>query len=92
MGSKLMEQMRALGVSVSYLIYDLICCLFDKQFNLDNTIHHLVSIVGLGAGLLYHKVTSIIFFTIFENLKLKRYWCCAEWIRTGYRTLDNGDV
>ncbi|OAY22729.1 TLC domain-containing protein 5 [Manihot esculenta] len=52
------SQMRALGVSVSYLIYDLICCLFDKQFNLDNTIHHLVSIVGLGAGLLYHKSGS----------------------------------
>ncbi|KAG8632425.1 hypothetical protein MANES_18G021200v8 [Manihot esculenta] len=30
----------------------------SQQFNLDNTIHHLVSIVGLGAGLLYHKSGS----------------------------------
>ncbi|KAF2290597.1 hypothetical protein GH714_014651 [Hevea brasiliensis] len=50
--------MRTLAVSVSYLIYDLICCVFDKRFNLDNTIHHLVSIVGLGAGLAYQKCGS----------------------------------
>ncbi|KAF2324615.1 hypothetical protein GH714_015665 [Hevea brasiliensis] len=53
------SQMRTLAVSVSYLmIYDLICCLFDQRFNLDNTIHHLVSIVGLGAGLAYQKCGS----------------------------------
>ncbi|EEF52626.1 TLC domain-containing protein 5 [Ricinus communis] len=49
------SQMIALAVTVSYLIYDLLCCLFDTRPNLDNTIHHLVSIVGLGAGLVYHK-------------------------------------
>ncbi|XP_016479030.1 uncharacterized protein LOC107800378 isoform X1 [Nicotiana tabacum] len=47
------EQMRAIAVSVAYLIYDFVCCLFDKQVKIDNLIHHLVSAVGLGAGLYY---------------------------------------
>lgn len=50
--------MQTLAVSVAYLIYDLICCLFDEHVNIDNTIHHLVSIVGLGAGLAYQKCGS----------------------------------
>jgi hypothetical protein len=49
-------QMEVLAVSLSYLIYDLVCCLFDERINLDNTIHHLVSIVGLMATLSYQKV------------------------------------
>ncbi|XVF63788.1 hypothetical protein PTKIN_Ptkin09bG0115500 [Pterospermum kingtungense] len=49
------KQMQALAVSVSYLIYDLICCLFDERISVDNIVHHLVSILGLGAGLFYQK-------------------------------------
>ncbi|XWS24412.1 hypothetical protein CRYUN_Cryun28dG0099500 [Craigia yunnanensis] len=52
------KQRRALAVTVAYLIYDLICCLFDERVSLDNTVHHLVSIVGLGAGLAYQKSGS----------------------------------
>ncbi|KAM7259599.1 hypothetical protein ACFE04_015340 [Oxalis oulophora] len=52
------KQMKTLAVSLSYLIYDLICCLFDKRVQLDNVIHHLVSILGLGAGLAYQKCGS----------------------------------
>ncbi|KAL5557975.1 hypothetical protein UlMin_034186 [Ulmus minor] len=52
------KQMRTLAVTLSYLIYDLFCSMFDKQFNLDNTFHHLISIVGLGAGLAYGKSGS----------------------------------
>lgn len=52
------KQMKALAVSLSYLIYDLICCLFDKKVNVDNSVHHLVSIVGIGAGLAYGKCGS----------------------------------
>lgn len=52
------RQMEVLAVSLSYLIYDLVCCLFDEKFNWDNTIHHLVSIVGLIAGLCYQKCGS----------------------------------
>ncbi|XP_019436878.1 PREDICTED: transmembrane protein 136-like [Lupinus angustifolius] len=51
-------QMQVLAVSLSYLIYDMVCCLFGEIVNLDNTIHHLVSIVGLGAGLCYQKCGS----------------------------------
>ncbi|KAL6207472.1 hypothetical protein ACLB2K_018430 [Fragaria x ananassa] len=53
------QQMKALAVSLSYLIYDLICCLFDKQFSLDNVFHHLVSIVRIGAGLSYQRVSTL---------------------------------
>uniref|UniRef100_A0A6N2KXP4 TLC domain-containing protein n=1 Tax=Salix viminalis TaxID=40686 RepID=A0A6N2KXP4_SALVM len=52
------SQMQALAVSLSYLIYDLICCQFDKRVSIDNTIHHLVSIVGMAAGLVYRKCGS----------------------------------
>lgn len=51
-------QMKTLAVSMSYMIYDLICCLFDKRMNLDNSVHHIVSIVGIGAGLAYQKCGS----------------------------------
>lgn len=52
------SQMKTLAISVGYFIYDLICCLFDKGVSLDNSIHHIVSIVGLGAGLAYQKCGS----------------------------------
>ncbi|KAL4584265.1 hypothetical protein LXL04_008861 [Taraxacum kok-saghyz] len=52
-------QMRALAVTLGYLIYDLVCCLFDdKNIKIDNSVHHLVSIVGIGAGLAYGKCGS----------------------------------
>lgn len=47
------SQMKTLTVSLSYLIYDLICCLFAEKISIDNAVHHLVSIVGVGAGLFY---------------------------------------
>lgn len=55
--------MQTLAVTVAYLIYDMICSQFDKRSksNVDNTIHHLVSIVGIGAGLFYQKVTLFFF-------------------------------
>ncbi|XWS14536.1 hypothetical protein CRYUN_Cryun35bG0018200 [Craigia yunnanensis] len=52
------KQRQALAVTVAYLIYDLICCLFDERVSLDNTVHHLVSIVGLGADFAYQKCGS----------------------------------
>lgn len=56
--SNINEQMKALAVTVGYLIYDFVCCLFDKQVKIDNLIHHLVSAVGLGAGLAYEWVSK----------------------------------
>lgn len=50
-------QAQTLAISVAYLIYDLICCLFDNEIKLDNSVHHIVSIVGLGGGLAYKMVT-----------------------------------
>ena len=50
------EQMQTLAVTVAYLIYDLVCNLFEENVKVDNAIHHLVSIVGLGAGLAHQRV------------------------------------
>ncbi|XP_051139108.1 uncharacterized protein LOC127256918 isoform X2 [Andrographis paniculata] len=51
--------MRTLGVTVAYLMYDLVCCLFDhNNLKFDNTIHHLVSITGLLSGLAYQRCGS----------------------------------
>ncbi|KAI3759160.1 hypothetical protein L6452_06743 [Arctium lappa] len=51
-------QMRALAVTLAYLIYDLACCLFDTKIKIDNSVHHLVCIVGVVAGLTYEKCGS----------------------------------
>ncbi|KAL5557976.1 hypothetical protein UlMin_034187 [Ulmus minor] len=52
------QQKKVLAVTLSYLIYDLLCCLFDDKISVDNSVHHLVSIVGIGAGLAYGKCGS----------------------------------
>ncbi|KAL3505328.1 hypothetical protein ACH5RR_035169 [Cinchona calisaya] len=52
------QQMQTLAVTVGYLIYDLVCCQFDNNVKIDNAIHHLVSILGLGAGLAYQRCGS----------------------------------
>ncbi|OVA06203.1 TRAM/LAG1/CLN8 homology domain [Macleaya cordata] len=52
------QQMRILAVSLAYMIYDLICCLFDGPISLDNSVHHLVCIIGFVAGLTYRMCGS----------------------------------
>ncbi|KAJ4964129.1 hypothetical protein NE237_024068 [Protea cynaroides] len=53
------SQMKILTVSFGYLVYDLICCLFgDDRVNIENAVHHLVSIVGVWAGLTYQRCGS----------------------------------
>ncbi|CAN1163515.1 TLC domain-containing protein 5 [Linum perenne] len=52
-------QMKTLAVSLSYMIYDLGCCLFERRVDMANAIHHLVSIVGIGAGLAYQKLLKM---------------------------------
>uniref|UniRef100_A0A7C9DIM0 TLC domain-containing protein n=3 Tax=Opuntia streptacantha TaxID=393608 RepID=A0A7C9DIM0_OPUST len=52
------KQMKTLAISVGYFIYDLICSQFDKKSSVDNSVHHLVCIVGLAAGLAYQKCGS----------------------------------
>ncbi|XWS21023.1 hypothetical protein CRYUN_Cryun30bG0019400 [Craigia yunnanensis] len=83
------KQMQTLAVTVAYLIYDLICCLFDERFSLDNTVHHLVSIVGLGAGLVYQKCGSeqvtALFITEISNPFLHARELLKE---LGYRDTD----
>ncbi|GLJ40865.1 hypothetical protein SUGI_0845350 [Cryptomeria japonica] len=52
------SQIHALAVSLSYFIYDSICCLFDSSISISNCIHHLVSVSGLGGGVIYAKCGS----------------------------------
>ncbi|RZC85674.1 hypothetical protein C5167_026346 [Papaver somniferum] len=52
-------QMQTLAVTLAYMIYDLMCCFFGPDhFNIDNAVHHLVSIIGIGAGLYYQMCGS----------------------------------
>ncbi|KAJ0962560.1 hypothetical protein J5N97_027682 [Dioscorea zingiberensis] len=52
------SQMKTLAVSLSYLIYDSVCSVFDKEVDIDNLVHHIVCILGLGAGLAYERCGS----------------------------------
>uniref|UniRef100_J3KYI0 TLC domain-containing protein n=2 Tax=Oryza brachyantha TaxID=4533 RepID=J3KYI0_ORYBR len=47
--------MKALAVTLSYMVYDAACCYLNDDVRLDNTVHHLVSIVGIAAGLAYRR-------------------------------------
>uniref|UniRef100_A0A0E0JGP2 TLC domain-containing protein n=1 Tax=Oryza punctata TaxID=4537 RepID=A0A0E0JGP2_ORYPU len=47
--------MKALAVTVSYMVYDAACCYLNDDVRVDNTVHHLVSIVGIAAGLAYRR-------------------------------------
>ncbi|KAI4967067.1 hypothetical protein ZWY2020_031076 [Hordeum vulgare] len=47
--------MKSLAVTLSYMIYDAVCSHLNGDVRLDNTVHHLVSIVGIGAGLAYQR-------------------------------------
>ncbi|CAK7346316.1 unnamed protein product [Dovyalis caffra] len=83
------SQMQALAVSLSYLIYDLICCQFDKRVTLDNTIHHLVSIVGIGAALAYGKCGSEMIAALFITEISSPFLHLRELLKElGYRDTD----
>uniref|UniRef100_A0A804UF75 TLC domain-containing protein n=1 Tax=Zea mays TaxID=4577 RepID=A0A804UF75_MAIZE len=52
------RQMKALAVTLAYMVYDAACCHLNGDTRLDNAVHHLVSIVGIGAGLAYQRPTT----------------------------------
>lgn len=60
------KQMKSLAVTLSYMIYDGACCHLSGDARLDNALHHLISIVGLAAGLAYQRVPSACFFLFFS--------------------------
>ncbi|KAJ3694301.1 hypothetical protein LUZ60_009781 [Juncus effusus] len=59
------SQMKALALTLSYMIYDLLCTIYGDNFTMDNAIHHLVSIIGIGAGLVYQKCGSEMIASLF---------------------------
>ncbi|CAN8288682.1 unnamed protein product [Cochlearia groenlandica] len=59
-----LQQMDTMAFSLSYMIYDLICCQFDQVISIDNAVHHFVSILGFVAGLAYQKSGSEIVATL----------------------------
>lgn len=66
------KQMDTMAFSLSYMIYDLICCQFDQVISMDNAVHHFVSILGFVAGFAYQKVSLLLF--IFFLLLSTRYY------------------
>ncbi|KNA13172.1 hypothetical protein SOVF_118930, partial [Spinacia oleracea] len=83
------KQMQTLAVTVGYLIYDLICSQFDKKSNLDNTIHHLVSIIGIAAGLSYQKCGSEMVAALFITEISSPFLHLREFLKEiGYKDTD----
>ncbi|KAL9234297.1 hypothetical protein vseg_009182 [Gypsophila vaccaria] len=84
------KQMQALAITVGYLIYDLVCSHFDKRSaNIDNTLHHLVSIIGLGAGLAYQKCGAEMAATLFITEISSPFLHLRELLKElGYRDTD----
>uniref|UniRef100_A0A2P2KAP1 TLC domain-containing protein n=1 Tax=Rhizophora mucronata TaxID=61149 RepID=A0A2P2KAP1_RHIMU len=83
------SQMKTLAVTVSYLIYDLACCFCDQQVDLDNAIHHLVSIVGLGAGLAYERCGSEMVAALWITELSSPFLHLREFLKElGYRDTD----
>jgi hypothetical protein len=68
--------MRALAVTLSYMIYDAACCHLSGDARLDNALHHLISIVGLGAGLAYQRVPSIFYL----SSSLSKAYLTCQWM------------
>ncbi|XVE69821.1 hypothetical protein DITRI_Ditri10aG0022600 [Diplodiscus trichospermus] len=85
------NQRQILAVTIAYLIYDLICCLFDDRwrFSFDNTVHHLVSIIGIGAGLVYQKCESEMVAALFITELSGPFLHARELLKElGYRDTD----
>ncbi|KMT20711.1 hypothetical protein BVRB_1g006860 [Beta vulgaris subsp. vulgaris] len=85
------KQMQTLAVTVAYLIYDMICSQFDKRSksNVDNTIHHLVSIVGIGAGLFYQKCGTEMVTALFITEISSPFLHLREFLKElGYKDTD----
>ncbi|XP_021758311.1 transmembrane protein 136-like [Chenopodium quinoa] len=83
------QQMQALAVTMGYLIYDLVCSQFDKKSNLDNTIHHLVSIIGIVAGISYQKCVSEMIAALFITEISSPFLHLREFLKElGYRDTD----
>ncbi|XP_027090530.1 uncharacterized protein [Coffea arabica] len=51
-------QIQTLAISGAYLIFDLACCQFSDNINLDTIFHHLVCILGIWAGLASERYGS----------------------------------
>ncbi|CAH9091587.1 unnamed protein product [Cuscuta europaea] len=52
------HQMRILAITVGYMIYDMGCCLSYNKLKVDDLVHHLITIVGIGAGIAYQMCGS----------------------------------
>lgn len=80
------RQMQTLALTLAYLIYDLVCCLFDQRVNVDNIIHHLLSIAGIGAGLVYEKSGSELVAALLMAEISSPFLHCREMLKElGYR-------
>ncbi|KAI3897485.1 hypothetical protein MKW92_032833 [Papaver armeniacum] len=83
-------QMQTLAVTLAYMIYDLVCCFFGPDhFNIDNAVHHLVSIIGLVAGLSYQMCGSELVATLWVTEISSPFLHARELLKEfGYRDTD----
>ncbi|CAI5477755.1 unnamed protein product [Closterium sp. Yama58-4] len=51
-GRNTLPQVQAMVISLSYFLYDFICCMFDVTFDWANAFHHVFSIAGFAFGLI----------------------------------------
>ncbi|XP_009611757.1 uncharacterized protein LOC107799721 [Nicotiana tabacum] len=83
------KQMRALAMTAAYLIYDFVCCLFDKNVKIDNLIHHLVCVIGIGAGHAYERCGSEMVATLWITEISSPFLHLRELLKElGYRDTD----
>ncbi|KAI3785589.1 hypothetical protein L1987_44712 [Smallanthus sonchifolius] len=81
--------MRVSALSLAYFIYDLACCWVDKNMTMDNLAHHLVSIVGIGAGLAYEMCGSEIMATLLITEISSPFLHLREFLKElGYKNTD----
>ncbi|XP_054798413.1 uncharacterized protein LOC129303248 [Prosopis cineraria] len=51
-------QIQTLAVTLSYLLYDMVCCFFGERISLDSTFHHFACVAGIVAGFYYQECIS----------------------------------
>ncbi|XP_019156083.1 PREDICTED: transmembrane protein 136-like isoform X2 [Ipomoea nil] len=50
--------LQTMVISLGYMVHDLVCCLYYEEIKGSDVLHHLVTCIGLGTGLLYQMCGS----------------------------------
>nr|GME00164.1 transmembrane protein 136-like [Ipomoea batatas] len=50
--------LQTLLITLGYMVHDLVCCLYYKKIKASDALHHLVTCIGIGTGLVYQMSGS----------------------------------